>query len=126
MESLGGNPEEPRRSTGWSAAMDTALLPEHCSLSGPPPYLTPQARVEVTDAMREAMDVDLEKNSSRKKNYQRYPKPPYSYLAMISIVIQNSPEKKLTLSEVNVEHFVGLHVGVCVNVSTGRGGHGYA
>uniref|UniRef100_A0A8C6UKV7 Forkhead box H1 n=1 Tax=Neogobius melanostomus TaxID=47308 RepID=A0A8C6UKV7_9GOBI len=39
--------------------------------------------------------------SSTKKNYQRYPKPPYSYLAMIAMVIQRSPEKKLTLSEVN-------------------------
>lgn len=45
-----------------------------------------------------------EKSSSscgKKKNYQRYPKPPYSYLAMIAMVIQRSPEKKLTLSEVN-------------------------
>ncbi|KAK2886394.1 hypothetical protein Q8A73_020340 [Channa argus] len=38
--------------------------------------------------------------SGKKKNYQRYPKPPYTYLAMIAMVIQRSPEKKLTLSEI--------------------------
>lgn len=42
-------------------------------------------------------------SSGKKKNYQRYPKPPYSYLAMIAMVIQRSPEKKLTLSEVNMK-----------------------
>ncbi|XP_040210623.1 forkhead activin signal transducer 3-like [Rana temporaria] len=37
---------------------------------------------------------------SKKKNYQRYAKPPYSYLAMISLVIQTSPERKLKLSQI--------------------------
>ncbi|NP_001017084.1 forkhead box protein H1 [Xenopus tropicalis] len=37
---------------------------------------------------------------SKKKNYHRYAKPPYSYLAMIALVIQNSPEKRLKLSQI--------------------------
>ncbi|XP_068094553.1 forkhead box protein H1 [Hyperolius riggenbachi] len=40
------------------------------------------------------------KKTKKKKNYQRYAKPPYTYLAMIALVIQNSPDKKLKLSEI--------------------------
>jgi len=35
------------------------------------------------------------------KQYQRHPKPPYSYIALIAMAIQDSPTKKLTLSEIN-------------------------
>ncbi|XP_077349991.1 forkhead activin signal transducer 3-like [Lithobates pipiens] len=37
---------------------------------------------------------------NKKKNYQRYAKPPYSYLAMIALVIQTSPERKLKLFQI--------------------------
>ncbi|XP_075436981.1 LOW QUALITY PROTEIN: forkhead activin signal transducer 3-like [Ascaphus truei] len=37
---------------------------------------------------------------TKKKNYHRYAKPPYSYLAMVALVIQNSAEKKLKLSQI--------------------------
>ncbi|KAJ1195066.1 hypothetical protein NDU88_004349 [Pleurodeles waltl] len=43
---------------------------------------------------------DGDKGGAKRKNYRRHAKPPYSYLAMIALVIQNSPEKRLTLSQV--------------------------
>ncbi|XP_073433503.1 forkhead activin signal transducer 3-like [Dendrobates tinctorius] len=41
-----------------------------------------------------------EEKAGGKKNYKRYPKPPYTYLAMIALVIQSVPEKKLKLSQI--------------------------
>ncbi|XP_053098652.1 forkhead activin signal transducer 3-like isoform X2 [Hemicordylus capensis] len=39
------------------------------------------------------------RSREKKKRYHRHAKPPYSYLAMIALVIQNSPQKRLKLSQ---------------------------
>ncbi|XP_077350093.1 forkhead activin signal transducer 3-like [Lithobates pipiens] len=55
---------------------------------------------EANGVPKEPDNTDELSKKSKKKNYQRYAKPPYSYLAMIALVIQTSPERKLKLSEI--------------------------
>uniref|UniRef100_A0A8C7PVK8 Forkhead box H1 n=1 Tax=Oncorhynchus mykiss TaxID=8022 RepID=A0A8C7PVK8_ONCMY len=75
--------------------------PDQFSLaSAPMDNATPLDQEQSWDEEKNAKSGKKNAKSGKKKNYQRYPKPPYSYLAMITMVIQNSPEKKLTLSEI--------------------------
>ncbi|XP_077209662.1 forkhead box protein H1-like [Paroedura picta] len=37
---------------------------------------------------------------AKQKRYHRHPKPPYTYLAMIALVIQAAPERRLKLSQI--------------------------
>ncbi|KAL3859951.1 hypothetical protein ACJMK2_010130 [Sinanodonta woodiana] len=55
--------------------------------------------------------------SHPKPQYKRYPKPPYTYLGMIVVAIENSVNKQLTLSEIHdvlrefFPFFCGLYTG---------------
>ncbi|XP_053571955.1 forkhead box protein H1-like [Bombina bombina] len=86
--SLGLQPWGPlsmhREGSGWS--------PREGTMPGSSPERESFPQENKTETMKD--------KKTKKKNYHRYAKPPYSYLAMIALVIQNSPEKKLKLSQI--------------------------
>ncbi|XP_075436977.1 forkhead box protein H1-like [Ascaphus truei] len=102
----GGTPAPDRGS------MEKALTPE--SEKENSPWSEGNGGVKEMESTGEDEKKD---RKTKKKNYHRYAKPPYSYLAMIALVIQNSAEKKLKLSQILVDigvlfpFFTGDYVG---------------
>lgn len=79
-----------------------SLIPPQQPVMEKPPGSPQHQDPQDADPKSETVTSDSKSTVGKKKNYQRYPKPPYSYLAMIAMVIQRSPDKKLTLSEVRL------------------------
>ncbi|XP_062509887.1 forkhead box protein D1-like [Corticium candelabrum] len=76
-----------------SAVQQSSLLQQN-SYSGSP---TPEALGSCKEAIK-AYDRDVK--GKKKKNQSETTKPPYSYIALISMAISNSTDKKLTLGEI--------------------------
>ncbi|CAI5778817.1 box H1 [Podarcis lilfordi] len=72
----------------------------------PPTPLLPAATPD-PEAPRLAQGSSAPSRAHKKKAYSRHSKPPYSYVAMIALVIQRSPEKRLLLRQI-VEDIQGL------------------
>ncbi|KAM3928131.1 forkhead box protein H1-like [Leptodactylus fuscus] len=86
-------------------AAATAAPPACSEPWGPPSIIQDGGQWSSADtpqpSQSQSQDTKGKKEPKKsKRNYQRYAKPPYTYLAMIALVIQNSPDKMLKLSQI--------------------------
>ncbi|XP_048338644.1 forkhead box protein H1 [Sphaerodactylus townsendi] len=65
----------------------------------PPPEAEPPGQPPAP-APQESPAVGQRRQAKRKKKYRRHAKPPYTYLAMIALVIRAAPAKRLKLSQI--------------------------
>jgi len=54
----------------------------------------------VAGSIADSPDIDKPTDEKKKSSGRRQEKPPYSYIALIVMAIQNAPTKKCTLSEI--------------------------
>ena len=76
-----------------------------------------QAETTQGENLEDHQEMTSRDPNYKAKSYQRRPKPPYSYIALIAQAIRDSPKRRLTLSEINeylmrkYEFFRGSYTG---------------
>ncbi|XP_061468184.1 forkhead box protein H1-like [Rhineura floridana] len=91
-------PTPPQNHENGSQEERILALPQNSALDKEAPEATEEPDGRQGEGPANEMDKKVKR---KKKNYNRHPKPPYTYLAMIALVIQASPSRKLKLSQMN-------------------------